>query len=114
MLVFAGIHEADLKHPFLVPPKNGKRVKGNTAINLKIIDKEEFSALRADGQVMSTLASLVQDDNGNVLGEVIPKDDFDHLKKTLDTSHLLGKKRESDFKDSFKKAALRQLFRLFT
>ena len=63
--------------------------------------------------VMPTLAELLKDGTGRSLGKVVPRDEFDYYKKTLNTSHLLGNKRKSDFEDSFKKAIIRQLFKLF-
>ena len=112
-MVLSAVHEADLKHPFLVPPGNGKWVPGNTYVNLKTLDAEAFWELREKKQVMPTLAALLQNKEGKSLGKVVSREEFDHLKKTLDTSHLLGKKWKSDFQDDLEKATLRRLFALF-
>jgi hypothetical protein len=34
---------------------------------MKIVEKDEFIALKEEGKVMDTLASLVQDVNGNCI-----------------------------------------------
>lgn len=112
-LVMSAMHEAELKHPFKILSGSGGWTPWNTYLNLKVLDQAGFDSLRDQKMVMPTLAEMLQDGTGRSLGKVVPREEFDHLKSTLNTSHLLGKKRESDFEDSFKKAIIRQLFKLF-
>jgi hypothetical protein len=67
--------------------------------------------LKEEGKVMDTLASLVQDVNGNCIWQTLDKDKFALLKSTINTSHLLGKERVSDFDDdTLMKKFLRKIF----
>ena len=111
MVVFASIDDSQLKHPFVVPYRGGKWVPWNTSINMKIVGKDEFIALKEEGKVMDTLASLVQDADGNCIWQTLDKEEFALLKSTMNTSHLLGKERVSGFDDdTLMKKFLRRIF----
>ncbi len=110
MVVFASIDDSQLKHPFVVPYRAWKWVPGNTSINMKIANKDEFIALKKEGKVMDMLASLVQNPDGKQIWRTLPRHEFEELKKNMDTSHLLGKDWAPEFDDTLMKKFLRKIF----
>jgi len=116
LVVMVGTNETNIKDPLQVKEKGNNRVKWNTYVSMKALEKDEVSSLIAQKQFMPTLASLIKNRNGTQVGNAVDATTLNELqaKKNQPTVYKIESDFLSaiDFKDMCAKMITRKIFNL--